>query len=78
MRYPSPLWVMPGRGIEPLLHHQALALDPFTAMVAMVMAATMKTQASVMDFSIDAVPISAGGNNQARHCTWQGAITHLA
>jgi len=42
---------MPGRGIEPLLHHQAL--DPFTAMVAIKTTATMKMQASVMDLSIN-------------------------
>jgi len=52
---------MPGRGVEPLLHHQAL--DPFTAIVAIKTTATIKTQASVMDNSMCAVPISAVGNS---------------
>ena len=53
VRYPSPLWVMPGRGVEPLLHHQAL--DAFTASVAITATAIRNTEASttIMDLSTD-------------------------
>jgi len=62
---------MPGRGVEPLLHHQAL--DPFTANVAITATATMKMKASVMDLSICAVPISAVGNGSPGVCTLEPA-----
>jgi hypothetical protein len=31
-----------------------------------------------MDLSMCVVPISTGGDDQSRHCTGMGAITHLA